>query len=788
MHHSLALALAAAAWIAGTAAAALIGLTAWPLSIAACALILTAALITRHGCLVVLAVLLPILFLVALQRFEASHPTLADDDVAHYIDGPAMRVRGVVRDDPTLSDASQRFTLSVREIQRAGAWEEASGGVQITTSVRPRYEAGDVVEVEGRLEAPPQLDDFDYADFLARRGVHSTLTFPDATLIGHEDAGFVRESLATVRARLSDGLELALPEPQASLAKGVLLGEKSALPPELRDDLNTTNTSHLVVVSGGNIAIIASIVAGMFAWLVGRRWAMAIALATIVGYMLLVGLSPPVVRGTIMGALLLVAQLSGRRSNGFVLIAVAAAVMLAINPQAIRDVSFQLSFAATAGIVVLAGPLVDWFHDAGLRLTRRESMPSALNGLIVAPLSSTLAAIIGTTPLVALNFGRVSVVALPANMLVVPAFPYILLGSALAAVGGLLPFGRLVLAAPAYYLLSYWIAVVETFAAIPGAALPFSRFNSAAALISYAVIALTIFLGLRFIQRPSDIHLSASIRWRALVPYASVGVPVAVLITTAGFALKADESPRLRVSFLDVGQGDAILIQTPSGDDVLIDGGPGRAVLRGLGEELAWHDRGIEMMILTHPDADHLFGLYDVLERYDVAHVLTGAEPLPSGWGDAVERERAMTRVVSAGLVLDLGDGVTLEVISPLGGADSSDNNASLVMRLVYGEVSFLLTADIEAEAEEALITSGAVVQSTVLKVAHHGSKTSSTAAFLEAVAPSISVISAGANNQHGHPHAEVVDRLDDYGPVLTTADSGSISIETDGTNLWVDD
>lgn len=788
MHHSLALAYAAAAWIGGTVAGALLGIAAWPLTIALTCILAALALLQRDHRIAIYALVLPALFLGGLLRFHADHTGIADDDVANYIDGPAMRIRGELRDDPDIGDRSQRFAIDVSEIQRAGEWQPASGGVQIHTGLRPQYRAGDILELEGRLEAPPVIEDFDYAEYLAQRDIHSVVAFPEAALIAHNDAGFLRESLLTVRRELSHGLALALPEPQASLAQGVLLGEKSALPTDLRDDLDTTNTSHLVVVSGGNIVIVASLVAGAFTWLVGRRRAMWIALAAIVAYMLLVGLSPPVVRGTIMGALLVIAQVNGRRSNGIVAILLAAAIMLVVDPFAVRDVSFQLSFAATTGIIVLAGPLHDWIAHGLCRITRREALPNALSAFVIAPLSMTLAAIIATEPLVALNFGRVSLVAIPANMLIVPAFPLILGASALAAVGGLIPHMHLVFAAPAYYALSYWIAVVEALASLPSAALSIGGYTSAEAMTSYAAIALAALGALKRFGRPPGRHLEAPIPFRRLLPLASIGVPVAVLVGTAGFVLRPEAPPRLRVTVLDVGQGDAILIQTPDGTDILVDGGPGPAVLRGLGDELAWHDRSIETVILTHPDADHVYGLYEVFDRYEVGNAITGPASFPDDWSQAVAKEGAETELALAGTTFDLGNGVTLDVLSPGAQPFEQDNDGSLVMRLRWNDVSFLLTGDIEATAEEALLAAGIDLTSTVLKVAHHGSATSSTSAFLDAVSPTLSVISAGKDNQHGHPAAGVVDRLYDYGPVLNTADSRAISFETDGERLWVYD
>jgi competence protein ComEC len=209
-----------------------------------------------------------------------------------------------------------------------------------------------------------------------------------------------------------------------------------------------------------------------------------------------------------------------------------------------------------------------------------------------------------------------------------------------------------------------------------------------------------------------------------------------------------------------------------------------------LGDELAWHDRSIDLVVSTHTDADHLYGLIDVLETYEVARVVTGHDQsvAPDEWFVALDAKGIVAEPITVGTSFDLGDGIALDVLwSPETPLDANDNNSSLVLKLRWRDVSFLLTGDIEAPAEEALLASGLDLSATMLKVAHHGSKTSSTRDFLDAVSPDISAISAGANNTHGHPASEVVGRLDDYGPVFVTATDGAVTFETDGSTLWIE-
>ncbi len=791
---AMTLAWLAAAWIAGIASAATMGRGAWPLALAIAACALTVAIVRRERHALLFAFALPLLFAGGVLRSEQARPHLAVDAAARFNERVAMRVRGVLRDDPQTGDVSRQFAVSVRDVQVEGEWRRATGGVLVRTGVLPRYQSGDVVELEGKLETPQNRAGFDYAEYLARRGIASVMQFPIVRRAGHEDDSPLRAATLAVRRRLSEALALSLPEPQASLAQGVLLGQRSALPRDVADDLNTTNTSHLVVVSGSNVVLVSSYVTLALAWLAGRRRALALSVVAVLAYALLVGASPPVMRAAMMGILLVVAMLAGRPASGLTSILLAAAIMAGLTPLVVRDVSFQLTFAATAGIVYLAAPLRRWTIELVAWLLRRDEVPRWLNTLFAEPLAVTLAAILATAPLLALNFGRLSLVAVPTNLLIVPAFPLILGASLLAALGGLLPHARLLFAAPAYYALSYWLTLARWFASAPHAAADVGGYTSPWAATTYAAIVVLAFALLRPARRPPRAQLAdtGALSLRRMPMVLGLAAPAAVLALSVGVALRPSHPPRLRVTVLDVGQGDAILIRTPAGQDILVDGGPGRAVLRGIGDELPWTDRAIELVILTHPQADHLTGLLDVLARYDVRRVIAGPGERPStasrAWIDAVRSEGVAIETARQGATIDLGRGARIEILGPdaAEAADREINNTGVVARVRWGDASFLLTADIEAKAERALLDDGVDLRATVLKVAHHGSKTSSTRVFLDAVRPSVAVISAGKDNAFGHPAPEVAARLRRYGHVFTTIDSGRVRFETDGRRLWI--
>ena len=274
------------------------------------------------------------------------------------------------------------------------------------------------------------------------------------------------------------------------------------------------------------------------------------------------------------------------------------------------------------------------------------------------------------------------------------------------------------------------------------------------------------------------------------------GVTVVLLVMAFAFWHGLPDG-RLHVVFLDVGQGDAIFIETPSGKQVLIDGGPSETqVLAQLGNQMGFWDRTLDLVVLTHPDADHVNGLVPVLERYQVAAVLHRRIELDSEtyayWLALVEAEGAAVYDGQAGLSLTLDPadarrpGLEMTVLHPGAEEWEGANDNSVVTRLTYGSVSLLLTGDIEAEVEEELVGAGSIRESTLLKLAHHGSCGSSTPEFLDAVDPEVVVVSVGADNHFGHPCAEVLERLDGL-PVFRTDEHGAVEIISDGTRVWVE-
>ena len=249
----------------------------------------------------------------------------------------------------------------------------------------------------------------------------------------------------------------------------------------------------------------------------------------------------------------------------------------------------------------------------------------------------------------------------------------------------------------------------------------------------------------------------------------------------------------LKIYFFDIGQGDAIFIESPSGQQVLIDGGPDNTVLQKLGEVMPFYDKDIDLVILTHPHTDHMVGLINVFERYEVKNIVEAKESYNSGefkaWEEAVRNENANNLEAIAGKEIDLGGGAIITILHPFrsvaGTSPSNPHDDVVVAMLRYGEFEAILTGDMEAKVERRLILEGYDLDSDVLKAGHHGSKTSSSEEFLTAVSPEVAVIQVGAKNRYGHPSPEILERLDNYGIKVYRNDlGGDIKLVSDG-NLF---
>jgi competence protein ComEC len=612
---------------------------------------------------------------------------------------------------------------------------------------------GDVVVASGTIQ--PAEGPFD-----------PTIAFPRYTVTGHEPGSVPAEAAAALRSWSLWNIERALPEPHASLAAGVLLGAQRTMPANLVSALRITGTTHLVVVSGQNIAIVLGAVVALLTAVMPRRRAGMLALLLLPGYVLLVGASAPVVRAAVMAVGIAIAHTSGRRTPAWIFLTYAAAGMLALDPALAANVSFQLSAAATAGVLLLAPPLTDAVVAPLLDRPWGQGLPAALVEAAVVSVSAAIA----VTPVQAAAFHSASIVQVPANAAAALFYEGTLAVATVAALLGWLPPVAAAVHAVGQFAPGAFIAVVEAFARIPRASVPL-RLAPTATVAWYLGVGVLLWL----LARRTRGERALSVR--TTLPVRTLGL--AAVAGGLWLAALAPTDPLPSVTVLDGGQGLAVLVRDGASTVLVDTGPPDGAVLSAL--QRAGVSASLGAVMLTHDDADHIGGTTEVLRRLGATHVL-GAPTIPRDFAPGLQQ-------------VDIGDRVTLtsrtsiEVISPAAHTTpptiDGDNNLGLVVMVTIGERRILIPADIEAPTEHWLATSGLALHADALVVPHHGSATSSTPEFLAAVSPALAVVSVGEHNSYGHPVAAVLARYAGI-PLYRTDQVGDVTIRTDGTRLWV--
>lgn len=744
-------------------------------------------------------------------RFQTNLHQTDEHHLQFYNDRGIIEISGMVCTEPERKGNSCAFQFTATELQANGETRKVTGKALIFSSRYSEYHYGDILKITGEPKTPPELDNFDYKSYLLQKDIYSLIYYPKIEVLA-SDGGFKLLSwLYSLRNYLSYNLSQVLPEPQASLAQAILLGLRADMPQSLRNSINHTGTAHLLAISGLHLSIVVGITISLGIWFCGRRHYIYIwlALLTIWLYAIITAMRPPIVRGAIMGSLFLAAEYLGRPHSATTALAFAAAVMTGINPHILWDASFQLSFLAMTGLVVLAPR----FQTAGReRLTPKANqnrVVSSLINFVIDSLAVTLAAILATCPVIAYHFGIIPLVSLPTTFFALPALPGIIFTSGLVSiVGPMIPVLSQLLGWIAWVFLSYFIFIIHAYDAIPfsHSELPqvhfwqvFVYYLSLGALLSairyrtqIADITRRLFVKLRdYVSQASKLPLKALAKWLAICLLVGNAI-----VWTAASSIPDD---KLHVSILDVGQGDAILIQTPSRQNILIDGGPTpEAIKLQLGKRMPFWERTIHLMVLTQPQADHLTGLIEVLQRYETLCVMesnTSSDTVAyQEWLRILHAKNIKREIIHAGQEIDLGDNIKLEVIHPplswLQNTPDNINDNCIVLRLSWNRVSFLFTADISKETEWYLISQRKNLRSTVLKVAHHGSKTATSTEFLSVVNPKVAVISAGSDNKFGQPHHEVLERLTNQmgsERVFLTSQHGTIDLTSDGYHLWIE-
>jgi len=713
-------------------------------------------------------------------RSAAAQPPSGPQSLASFNGRSGNLVlEGVVIETPDVRDTYVGLRIDVDRVQPDPGQPlmPDRGRVLVYAARLETWAFGDRVQAAGRLETPPVFETFSYRDYLAGQGIHSLMREAVVTRLASRQATPLLQALFDYRARALRVVYRLFPDPEASLLAGILLGIETGIPSDVRLAFDRTGTSHIIAISGFNLTLVGGMFVGVFGrWLGPRRGAVAAGMAIAV-YTLLVGADPPVVRAAIMAGIGLLARRLGRQTDAFASLGAAAWVMTAARPAALWDVGFQLSFAATLGLIVYAAPL----QQALLRLLGRR-MDSRLAEQLGGPLAEfglfTLAAQAMTLPLMIYYFQRLSPASLIANPVILPAQPALMgLGGLAVLLGSIWPPLGQPLAWAAWPFAAFTIRVVEWFASWPMAWIPLGR----TALPLVAGLYLILFGATALAALPADRWA----RWRLPAFHAPAwivwtGLGAAAVLTWAQTLALPDG--RLHLTALEVGRGEAVLIESPTGRFALVNGGASAIALsEGLGRRLPPFARRIDWLILASTDDERIGGIPDVVERFPMGGALIGGPPGGAAYRRVVERlTTSGCPIVDAlpGQTLDLGGGAELEVLAV--------GERGAILQVTYGGFRALLAGGADPSAFDGPSSRRFAAPVTAVFLADGGDAAVNPTAWLAAVQPRVAIASLAAGDRRGLPSPETLLTLAGR-TLLRTDRNGWIELITDGESLWVE-
>ncbi|MBI5826322.1 MAG: DNA internalization-related competence protein ComEC/Rec2 [Deltaproteobacteria bacterium] len=706
-----------------------------------------------------------------------------------------LDVEGVVLRDLEYAGERVRLHIGSRRIFHEGEWRDTSGTVLLTVQGHPgvRIRTGDSVRFLSPLKEPWRYGnpgEFDYKRWLNQRGIFVTgfLKNPNLLIKTGEGGSGPWGYIEAVRDRIRESIDASGVKNGEAL-KALIISEQAGISRDVKDAFVKTGTWHVISISGLHVGVVALFSYWVFIFILKRservmlafnirKAAMLLALAPVLFYGFLAGMPVPTQRSVIMATVFVFTYIINRGRDFFNTLTLSAVVILLIAPYSLWDVSFQLTFASLGAIVYLEPRLKGFFErEKGVNgpLEKEGRIKAILRKRVLPTCFATVAAGIGTFPILAYQFHRVSLTGLAANVIAVPLTgmiaPLLMLH---AALNPLWYAPALIILKAADWAFELTVIIVKFFAVLPYSSVWVSTPTLFEIAVFYALVLCAV-----------------NLRRGRVYRYAAVFLVAVSLADIAYWGRLSQRDKRLKVTFISVGQGDSALIEFPDGETMIVDGGGRHGNDYDIGEGVVapflWSKKikKIDYMVLSHAQLDHMGGLKFLAENFKVGEFWWNNDGDLGGLGEALSRADVVVKTVDSSTgAVDVG-GALVEVENPPGDLRFDQNDNSVVLRVGYGDRSFLFTGDIGAQAEEGL--SRRDISSTVLKAPHHGSRWSSTSGFLRKAAPSYVVVSAGRDNVFGFPHEEALKRYDEAGAKVYRTDvDGAVAMTTDGKDLRI--
>ena len=752
----------------------------------------------------------------------AGHPHLPANHISRYATGEPLIITGTAAGNPRITERRTRIILCTEYIDQDGNHLPVTGKIRVT--VMGRLEAvtsGQHLTIRGRLRPFRNFGNpgaFDYREYMTFQGIWAS-TYASAEnvriLESPPNPHFVHR-INRVRRHIDRAIADHEGDAHArAVLQALLTGNRQSITPELQDMFNRAGAGHLLAISGLHMGIVATVSFMVFRWLLSffpallwrawtRKGAACLTVLPVLGYGLISGMSPSTQRAMIMVFVFLLSITAERDHDILNTLAVAAIIILICSPQAMFSISFQMSFMAVLWIILGLQAI------SGFTTKHPRQSPRSFLQKIAIFVMVSFFAILGTLPLTMAYFNQVSLTGLVANLILIPlvGFLAVPLGILALCVMPLFPVLSDHLIGLDLIVVNFSLGIIHRIGALPYSLFTTITPDRTLILCYYVILFALLFwiyhrnCGTTGIPR-SDLSLISPKANRVLLFTA-----LFILFSHTAFLIRDRyATPYLSLTAIDVGQGSATLVRFPKGKTMLVDGGGfsdnsvfdvGRHILAPF--LLRNHIKTLDMVVLTHPEADHVNGLTYILKHFTVKTLITTGESKDTygyrKFQQTIQREDIPVRPFPDVNRHRIVNGVHMDILSPPATISSpaatgswwNTNNTSIVIRLTYKDISFLLPGDIMAQAEKALVeTRGATLHSTVLFVPHHGSRTSSSPSFLRAVAPDIAVISLGWQNRFHFPSRQVIRRLDKLGAQIYRTDiHGAIQMLTNGKTIHV--
>lgn len=728
------------------------------------------------------ALLLLIIFLIGIFNYNLNSNPIGANHIANFMEDKKSTIICTVLDKEYYPNQDKiSFKVKVSQIERGDFSIRTQGLILVNTYLDDSpYEYGDVLKIKGKLEKPigqKNFGEFDYELYLAREKIFTYINIwqeKDIQKIGENDSNFLVSFSLSARDKIKEITKQTLPPPYNYLLVGMLLGEKSFIPSHLKEIFAEAGIMHILAVSGLHVGIIAMALLALLSMLkLPKKFKLFILILILITYASITGFRPSVLRATIMFILLIGGKLINRSRNLNISLFFAAFLILLLNPLILYDAGFLLSFIVTFFIINLS-PIL-------------QGLLSKIVVWIKNPLAVSTAAWVGIFPLSAYFFSKVSIISIVSNIFIIPLTGIAVILGFITFFIGLMSISLAGLFANLNYLVLNLITLIaKSFSSLPFAFIYVAQPSVMLIILYY----LTVFFIIEIFYKKT---ISVKIKKKAIL----IVLSVTLLIIIVQVFYPADN---LKVNFINVGEGDCILIEAPNKINILIDGGGTPQSDFDVGNKIVipyLRRKGIneiDLLILTHPHLDHLEGLLPILKEFKVDMVLDSGLLC-----DSSEYKEFISLILEKGISYHkakagdnfiFSNNLEIFLLNPLYDSDfyeeSDFNNASIVVKLFYKNANFLFTGDIEEAAEKKLLVWQNILQSDILKVAHHGSSTSTNLEFFDKVNPNIAVITVGKNH-FGHPSQKIIERLEDKNiQIYQTDEDGTVIIRTNGQEYWI--